>query len=85
MSILYSHNAFVRQRGITNINQDKYPCFLENTLIKIIYILLEILGVDEQLSGNYATFMHACYLIYTIDELSPRLLVSIFQHNIMIR
>ena len=43
------------------------------------------LGVDEQLSGNYAIFMHACYLIYTIDELSPRLFVSIFQHNIMIR
>ena len=46
---------------------------------------LEILGVDEQLSGNYAFFMHTCYRIYTIDELCPRLFVSIFQHNIMIR
>ena len=66
MSILYSHNASVLQRETTNINinQDKYPCFLENTLIKVTYILLEILGMDEQLSGNYATFMHACYLMY---------------------
>ena len=70
---------------IIYINQYKYPCFQENTLIKFTYILLEILGVDEQLSGNYAAFMHACYLIYTIDELCPRLFVSIFQHNIMIR
>ena len=81
MSILYSHNASVRQRGTTNIPEN----FLENTLIKVTYILLEILGVDEQLSGNYATFMHVCYLIYTIDELCPRLFSSIFQHNIMIR
>ena len=83
MSILYSYDASVRQRG--TINQDNHPCFVENTLIKVTYILLEILGVDEQLSGNYATFMHACYLIYTNDELCPQLFVSIFQHNIMIR
>ena len=67
------------------INQDKYPCFQENTLIKVTNILQQILGVDEQLSGNYATFMHAWNLIFTVDELSPRLFVSIFQHNIMIR